>query len=199
MSVAVAVSKGGELVLAADSQTSFGGERVPPQNRTEVKFRRIGNAYLASTGWTLYANILEDVLSRRRSVPRLDDEARIFRFFNEFWRLLHDRYSFVNDQSDDSSDSPFGSLDSAFMVVSTRGIFSVSTDLSVARFDRYFAIGSGSQLAIGAMHALYEGEDTAGAIADAAVHAAIDHDVYCGPPVNAVSIRVARRRPAGAA
>ena len=196
MSVAVAVSKEGRVALAADSQTSFGSERVPPQNRIEMKFLKVGNAYLACTGWTLYANILSDVLARRRSVPRLDDELSIFRFFNDFWRLLHDRYSFVNDQSDDADDSPFGSLDSSFMVVSPKGIFSVSTDLAVARFERYFAIGSGSNYAVGAMHALYDSEADAAAIAEFAVQAAIDHDIYCGPPVNRVSLRGAGRRSA---
>lgn len=194
MSVAVAVDKGGVITLASDSQTSFGSERVPPQNRAEVKYLKVGSAYIATTGWTLYANILSDWLSRRRNQPRLNDEASIFRFFNELWRQLHDRYSFVNDQADDSDGSPFGNLDSSFIVANPSGVFSVSTDMSVARFDRYFAIGSGSQVAIGALHALYETDLGAEAIAHAAVAAAMDHDIYCGPPINSVTFKARRRR-----
>lgn len=194
MSVAVAVQKGDEVVLACDSQTSFGAERVPPENRVEVKYMKVGNAYVASTGWTLYTNILRDVLKRRRNAPRLDGEDAIFRFFNELWRQLHERYSFVNDQADDADGSPFGNLDSSFIVVSPQGLFSVSTDLSVARFDRYFAIGSGAPVALGALHALYAGSSAAGHIAEAAVAAAIAHDIYCGPPVNTVNVRLSARR-----
>ncbi len=194
MSVAVAVQKDGVVVLACDSQTSFGAERVPPENRVEVKYLKVGNAYVASTGWTLYTNILRDVLKRRRSVPRLDSEDSIFRFFNDLWRQLHERYSFVNDQADDSDGSPFGNLDSSFIVVSPQGLFSVSTDLSVARFDRYFAIGSGAPVALGALHALYDRRGAAETIAKAAVSAAISHDIYCGSPINAVSLRATARK-----
>ena len=169
MSIAVAVRSGGRIALATDSQTSLGAERVPPENCADAKYRRIGSAYLAATGWTLYSNILEDFLRRRRAVPRLSDEMRIFAFFNELWHVLHEDYSFVKDQAgereNDDGGSPFGSLDSSFMVVSSKGIFSVSTDLAVARFERYFAIGSGSNYAVGAMHALYDSDaDAASAI-----------------------------------
>lgn len=194
MSVAVAIQKDGVIVLASDSQTSFAGERVPPENRAEVKYLKVGNAYIASTGWTLYSNILRDVLRRRRSAPRLDSEDAIFRFFNELWGQLHDRYSFVNDQADDSDGSPFGNLDSSFIVVAAQGLFSVSTDMSVARFDRYFAIGSGAAVALGALHALYEKAFSAQEIAEAAVSASMSHDIYCGPPINSVSVRASTRR-----
>lgn len=193
MSIAVAVHKGGAITLATDSQTNLGGERVPPDNCVDTKYHRIGSAYLAATGWTLYSNILEDVLGRRRGSPRLDSEARIFTFFNELWRLLHEHYSFVKDQAaEQDSSSPFGSLDSAFLVVAPSGIFAVSSDLSVTRYQRYFAIGSAAPVALGACHALYEGVHDAQTVARRAVEAAMAHDIYCGPPVNQVELRAQR-------
>ena len=192
MSIAVAVRKSGRIVLASDSQTNMGSERVPPANNAGPKYVGVGDAYLAATGWTLYANIIADVLARRRGTPRLDGEASIFLFFNELWRRLHEDYSFVKDQADDA-DSPFGSLDSSFLVVSSAGLFSVSSDLSVMRCERYFAIGSGAAVALGAAHVLYEAEADAEAIARRAVDAAMDHDVYCGPPVHVAA--VSERRP----
>ena len=152
---------------------------------------------MAATGWTLYSNILADVLGRRRAVPRLDGEVNIFKFFTRLWEDLHERYNFVKDQADDA-DSPFGSLDSTFLVVCARGIFGVASDLSVLRYERYFAIGSGAPIALGAVHALYDSERDAEAIAHSAVLAAIDHDVYCGLPVHVATVREratrARRR-----
>ena len=195
MSIAVAVRKGGHIELATDSMTSMGPERVPVENRADCKFVQIGNAFLATTGWTLYSNILEDLLARRRGTPRLTDERAIFRFFNELWHVLHERYSFVKDQpGGDDEGSPFGSLDSSFLVVAPTGLFSVATDLSVMRFERYFAIGSGAHAAMGACHALYEGEATAADVARSAVAAAIAHDIYCGPPINGVGVRERRPR-----
>ena len=188
MSIAVAVRKDARIVLATDSQTNLGSERVPASNLSGPKFMPVGDAYMAATGWTLYSNILADVLARRRAVPRLDGEATIFKFFTRFWEDLHERYNFVKDQADDA-DSPFGSLDSTFLVVCARGIFGVASDLSVLRYERYFAIGSGAPIALGAVHALYGSERDAEAIAHSAVLAAIDHDVYCGPPVHVAAVR----------
>ncbi len=197
MSIAVAVRKEARIVLATDSQTNLGSERVPAANLSGPKFMQIGDAHLAATGWTLYSNILADVLGRRRAVPRLDGEADIFKFFTRLWEELHERYNFVKDQADDA-DSPFGSLDSTFLVVCAQGIFGIASDLSVLRYERYFAIGSGAPVAIGAAHALYESERDAEAIARSAAVAAIDHDVYCGHPVHVATVREralrARRR-----
>ena len=188
MSIAVAVRKNARIVLATDSQTNLGSERVPAANLSGPKFMPIGDVYLAATGWTLYSNIFADVLGRRRAVPRLDSETNIFKFFTGLWVELHERYNFVKDQADDA-DSPFGSLDSTFLVVCARGIFGVASDLSVLRYERYFAIGSGAPVALGAVHALYESESDAEALARSAALAAIDHDVYCGHPVHVATVR----------
>ena len=196
MSIAVAVRKDARIVLATDSQTNLGSERVPAENLSGPKFMQIGDAYMAATGWTLYSNILADVLGRRRAVPRLDSEVSIFKFFTRLWEDLHERYNFVKDQADDA-DSPFGSLDSTFLVVCARGIFGVASDLSVLRYERYFAIGSGAPIALGAVHALYGSERDAGEIAHSAASAAIDHDVYCGHPIHLATVRerATRTRP----
>ena len=194
MSIAVAVRKDGRIALATDSQTNLGSERVPAANLSGPKFMPIGNACMAATGWTLYANILEDVLGRRRATPRLDSEAGIFKFFTKLWVELHERYNFVKDQADDA-DSPFGSLDSTFLITSPSGIFGVASDLSVLRYERYFAIGSGAPIALGAVHVLYESEYDAETIARNAASAAIDHDVYCGHPIHVATIRERVVRP----
>lgn len=194
MSIAVAVEKDGIIALATDSQTNFGGERVPPENLAERKYRRIGDAWMAATGWSLYTNILDDVLAAGK-VPNLNDSRGIFRFFRELWTTLHRRYNFVRDQPDDH-DSPFGDLDASFLVAAPGGIFSVSSDLTVTPFARYFAIGSGAPVALGAMHALYDASETATDIAERAVAAAIAHDIYCGRPINLEQVkkRSPRRR-----
>jgi len=191
VSVAVAVRRDDTVALATDSMIHFGGEKVPPDNLADRKMRPVGSAWLASTGWSLYANILDDVLADRRRQPRLVDARSIFRFFNDLWRDLHERYSFVRDQPD-SHDSPFGELDASFLVVCAGGIFHVASDLAVSPFHRYFAIGSGAPLAIGALHVLQEAGLDAPTAATRAVEAACAHDLYCGGPVNIESVRASQ-------
>lgn len=189
MSVAVAVLKDRHLALATDSMIHFGGEKVPTDNLADRKMRRVGQAWLAATGWSLYSNILDDWLGARKRMPSLATSPAVFRFFNDLWAQLHDRYSFVKDQPDDH-DSPFGDLDSTFLVASPGGLFHVASDLSVTEFQRYFAIGSGASLAMGAVHALWDSDLSAEEIARKAAAAAIDLDLYCGAPVNVETVRL---------
>src|SRR5689334_20729461 len=119
MSIAVAVKSQGRVVIACDTKRTFGSGEVPESNLSDIKLRKIGNAYLATTGWGLYSNILDDYLGSKRT-PRLTDERSIFSFFRVFWKDLHQRYSFVSDQRPDD-ESPFGDLDASFLVASSHG------------------------------------------------------------------------------
>lgn len=188
MSVAVAVKSGGEVVLAVDSKRTFGSGAVTPENLTDNKIRKVGGAYVATTGWGIYANILDDYLSRKSRV-RLTDNAAIFRFFTQLWKELRERYSLVNEQSG-GDDSPFGDLDASFLIINRRGIHYVACDMSVTTFDQYCAIGSGGSYAMGALHAAYRPNGDATRIATRATEAAMALDIYCGPPVRTVSVKL---------
>jgi ATP-dependent HslUV protease, peptidase subunit HslV len=190
MSIALAVRSKGRIVIASDTKRTFGSGQVPEANLTDTKVRKVGNAYLATTGWGLYSNILDDYIGRR--TPRLNDQRSIFAFFRVFWKDLHQRYSLVNDQRPDD-ESPFGDLDASFLIASERGIFSVACDMSVTEFGQYYAIGSGAPYALGALHALYRNDADPAAIAAKAVEAAKALDIYCGGETTLFSLRARRR------
>lgn len=192
MSVAVAVKSGGEVVLAVDSKRTFGSGAVTPENLTDNKIRKVGSAYVATTGWGIYANILDDYLARKPRV-RLTDNAGIFRFFTQLWKELRERYSLVNEQSG-GEDSPFGDLDASFLIINRSGIHYVACDMSVTTFDQYCAIGSGGSYAMGALHAVYRPGGDATRMAARAVEAAMALDIYCGPPVRSVRIKLPKQR-----
>jgi ATP-dependent HslUV protease, peptidase subunit HslV len=191
MSIVVAVHKGNRVVLACDSQQSMGSLLPGNDNLTGSKIHRIGRAYLASTGWGLYHNILHDFLKGQRVAP-LESAEAVFAFFLSLWRSLHDRYTFVNNQCEEKN-SPFGSLDATFIVASSGGIFGVSSNMTVSRFTKYHAIGSGAEVAFGALHALHGTGLRAEAIAKKAICAAMDHNVYCGGEVELRRVTVKER------
>lgn len=192
MSVAVAVKCRQQYVLAADTKRTFGGGAVPNGNHRDLKIRKVGTAYMATTGWGLYGNILDDYLARKRTV-RVNDSRQIFSFFRGLWGELKDHYSLVNDQSG-GDDSPFGDLDASFLVVSENGIFYVACDMSVTQFEQYFAIGSGGPYALGALHALHEPQGSGERIATRAIEAATELDVYCGGRIDVVKVAAKPRR-----
>ena len=187
MSIVVAVSKGGRTVMAADTQTNFGHEVLPPDNLATTKIQRIGDVILGRSGWGIYDNILRDVLERGQPAPALDDASAIFGFFTELWKVLHQRYAFVNDQSK-RKDGPFGDLGGSFLVANGAGIFYVAPNLGVTRFEKYYAIGSGADYSLGAMHQLYDREQDCERIARAAVETAMTFNINCGGNVDVLEL-----------
>jgi len=187
MSIVVAVRKDDVTAIAADTLTIFGDQqRTPTSNARSRKVMRLGSAVIGATGWGVYDDILAHYL-RDRPAPELTSSRSIFAFFLDLWKALHDNYPFVNDQST-GKDSPFGDLDSTFLVGHDAGIHKVAGDLGVTAFMQYHAIGSGSEYALGAMQTLYDEPLSAEHIARRAVAAACEFDVYCGGEIDVLIV-----------
>ncbi len=182
MSIVVAVSKNNRTVVAADTMGFYGYQKVPTDNSKATKVRPVGTSLLAMTGWSVYDNIIDDYLSKSAKPPPLSNSREIFTFFTGLWRELHEQYPFVNDQSE-HKDSPFGDLGSTFMIVNSEGIFKISSDTNVSHFKKYYAIGSGSDYALGALYPTFENDDDPARLATTAVETAINFDAYCGGQV----------------
>ena len=183
MSIAVAVHKHGKIVIAADTQDNFGSNTVTFENYRSQKIIQAGHSYIATTGWGIYEDILSDYLVHHPDV-QLESKPQIFAFFMQFWRELHERYSFVKDQTEEDDDSPFGGLDATFLIANPHGIFYISSNMSVTKFEQYFAIGSGADFSLGVMYALYDLEMSAADIARKAVDAAKTFNIYCGGDID---------------
>jgi len=192
MSVAVAVSKGRTVAIAADTQENFGDRRVLRDDHSSSKIMEVGRSYVAQTGWGLYENILVDYLARS-GTPRFRDEREIFTFFNKFWKRMRKDYSFVNDQPMDDEKSPFADLDASFLIVNAGGIFHVTGQMSITRFKRFDAIGSGGPYALGVLHALYDERREAADIARRAVASAVHFDVSCGGEMDVFTVKLQAR------
>jgi ATP-dependent HslUV protease subunit HslV len=191
MSVIAAVRHASQIIIAADTQDNFGDLRPPAENHEAIKLRDVGDAVLGSSGWALYDDILGHYLARPKRV-RLDSRRSIFDFFVRFWKEMHRAYPFVNDQPGKEADSPFANLDATFLVACPAGIFLVSSNMSVSEFRQYYAIGSGGDYALGAMHALYGEVKDPAQIAERAVRAGMAYDAACGGRVDLRTVKLAR-------
>jgi ATP-dependent protease HslVU (ClpYQ) peptidase subunit len=196
MSIVVAVRKRGRTCMASDSQNNFGANHVPADNGRVVKVRQVGDSLLGTTGWGIYENILDDML-RSGTEPQLDSRERVFEFFLGLWKALHERYPFVNDQLE-KDESPFGNVDASFLVASPSAIFYVASDLSVTPLEKYFAIGSGADFALGALYNLYAQELSALEIAVRCVETASAFNMYCGGETQSFLLPPLPSRPARA-
>lgn len=188
MSIAVAVNKNNSIVIASDTQDNFGSSKVSYNNYSSKKIIRVGDSYVASTGWGLYEDIFDDYLELKKNIS-LNTKPQIFSFFMKFWKDLHEKYNFVNDQTDEDDDSPFGGLDATFLIANPNGIFYVSSNMSITKFEKYFAIGSGADFSLGTIYALYELDCKAEEIARKAIESAMTFNIYCGGEVNLFHVK----------
>jgi len=187
VSIVIGVRKAGKTWVAADTQSSFGATRVLGSNGTVSKLRRVGGAVIGTTGWGIYENILDDFLSEGKQ-PALATRGEIFTFFLRLWKALHERYPFVNDQSE-RDDSPFGNLDATFLVANREGLHHVASDISVTPFREYCAVGAGADFSMGAAYSLYSSELGAEVIARRACEAACAFNVYCGGEIELLDVK----------
>ena len=187
MSIVAAVIKDNQIAIAADTQSLFGDVKVPMDNFKTNKVRKVGNSYLAITGWGVYDNILNDYINPKRP-PNLANPKLIYAFFQKLWRALQENYAFVNQQSEEKN-SPFVDLAASFLVVNKNGIFSVAPDMSVSRFEKYYAVGSGWHFALGAVHALYPQKLSAAELAKKAVETTIAFRPDCGGEVQVIRVK----------
>jgi ATP-dependent protease HslVU (ClpYQ) peptidase subunit len=173
-------------VIAADSKVTFGSTQIPFYNYHEKKIRKINDSYLASTGWGIYDDIFENYLNRHKTA-KLDGKSQIFDFFISFYKELKEKYNFVNDQCDDK-ETPFADLDSSFLIANHNGIFYISSNMSVTKFEKFHAIGSGSDYSLGVLYSWYNETDDLSLLAKKAIDAAIAFNIYCGGDIQLETI-----------
>ena len=180
MSVIAAVRKGRRVVIGADSQDNFGDLRPPADNHAAFKLREIEGAWLGCSGWAVYDDFLAHYLRKRSARAQLRSREEVFDFFLKFWRAIRTDYPYINEQSRSEDKTPFADLDATFLIASPGGIFLVSSNMSVSMFNKYYAIGSGGDFALGALHVLYEHRSDPVDLVEQAVAAAKAYEGGCG-------------------
>lgn len=170
MSIAIAVEKDGHVAVGADTLVTVGSS-TSPNLIAQPKVVRAQNALVATAGLSVYYPLLRKFFDGDQPIA-LTCEAEIVDAFVTFWKFLREHCHFVNDQSDTDDLTPFADLQAEFLVASHSGLFHVREILSVLRYERFCAIGSGASHAEGAACILFEQQRGASDIARLAVEVA---------------------------
>ena len=181
MTTIVVVRKAGAAVIAADSLTTFGTTRLAPAyDRSPQKIVRYRESFIGVAGSAAHQLVLENILER---TPNLDFEGRaaIYEAFRKLHPVLKDE-AFLNPKEED--DDPYESSQMTVMIANPTGIFAVYSMREVFEFDRFWAIGSGRDFALGAMYSVYGRAKGAAAIAQAGVVAGAEFDTGTALPIN---------------
>jgi len=180
MTTIVVVRKGGNAVIAADSLTTFGTTRLAPAyDRHPQKITAYGDSFLGVAGSAAHQLVLENLLVRTPNLG-FHGKAAIYDSFRKLHPLLKDE-AFLNPKEEE--DDPYESSQMTVMIANPSGIFAVYSMREVFELDRFWAIGSGRDFALGAMYTIYEKAPTVAAIAEAGVLAGAEFDTGTAAPI----------------
>jgi hypothetical protein len=187
MTTVVVVRKGRDIAIAADTMTKWGsGKETADYVVNHGKLLQVGDTWLGLTGNATFKTILRDYFSRPKVRARFDTPLEIFRTWQALHVALKADYQLLATGHDDE---PLESTRFDALVANRHGIFGVVAHRTVQEFSRYYAFGSGSNYAMGALHALY-GERSINAVtlARRAVETAAEFDDATGLPVDSQKI-----------
>lgn len=189
MTTAVVVRKGGVCCIAADTLARYGSTRESADFvANSNKLVQIDDAWLCPTGPASAQLVLRSYFSKPEHSRDFSSTAAIFETVREMQGVLKDDY-FLNPKEDE--DDEYDSMQMELLIASPGGIFGAYPLRSIQEFTRFYAFGSGSDYAMGAMQVLYDQHESAEEIARRAVAAASTFDVSSSLPCDVATLRVA--------
>jgi ATP-dependent protease HslVU (ClpYQ) peptidase subunit len=188
--IAVARKKG-YAAIAADTMTKWGsGKETADYIVNHAKIFRVGDSFLGVTGNATFQAILRDYFSRPRVYARFDTPIEIFKTWQKLHAVLKQDYYLVAGHGEDDA---IESSRMDVLVVNPHGIFGVAAHRTVQEFSKFYAFGSGGDIALGVMYASYPQEGrSADDIVRLAIEGAAEFDDSTGKPVMSFSVKLRR-------
>jgi len=187
------VRKSGYCAIAADSLTKWGtGKESAAYVANHDKIVKAGDTWLAASGTSTFKMIMRDYFGQRGMPARFDSAINIFKTWQAFHSVLKERYYLVsvNEKDDTIESSKFDVL-----LANPHGIFGVGAHRTVQEYRKFYAIGSGTDLALGAMYSAYDnGRLSAEQVARLAIEAAAEFDDATGLPVVSHAVKLKSRK-----
>ena len=189
MTTIAVVRKNGYAAIAADTLTKWGsGKESAAYIANNTKIVKVGDGYIAASGTATFKLILRDYFAQRGVPARFDSTINIFKTWQAFHAALKERYYLVSvgDKDDTIESSKFDVL-----IANPHGIFGVGAHRTVQEYRKFYAIGTGTDLALGALYTAYDSPRlSAEQLARLAIEAAAEFDDATGLPVVSHSVRL---------
>jgi len=183
------VRKNGYAAIAADTLTKWGsGKESAAYVANNTKIVKAGDTFLAASGTATFKLIMRDYFAQRGVPARFDTTINIFKTWQAFHAVLKERYYLVTvgEKDDTIESSKFDVL-----LANPDGIFGVGAHRTVQEYRKFYAIGTGTDLALGAMYAAYDNPKlSAEQVARLAIAAAAEFDDATGLPVVSHSVKL---------
>jgi len=200
MSTVVVAKKAGKVCIAADSLTSFGDLKLNSNyDAAYDKILQHNENYLGVVGSAAHQLVLESVFASKKVVDRkfiIDFSSRlaIFETFRALHPVLKDKY-FLNAKDEDHD--PYESTQIDALIANPFGIFGVHSLREVTEYNKFWAIGSGAEYALGAMFAVYDKAETAEEIAHIGVAAGAEFNNASELPLTSYLVDLQNKKSTG--
>ena len=192
MTTIAVVKKNGYTAIAADTLTKWGtGKESAAYIANNNKIVAAGDTFIGASGSATFKTIMHDYFARTKTKARFSSTIEIFRTWQAFHEVLKNEYFLVttSDKDDSLESSRFDVL-----LANPHGIFGVGAHRTVQEYVKFYAIGSGTDVALGAMYGVYDDpKRSAEDVARFAIEAAAEFDDATGLPVMSHSIKLKRR------
>jgi len=187
MTTLVAVRKHDQIAIAADSLTTFGDVRLASHHdRSYDKIVAYRGNYIGLCGSAAHQLVFESLLAGGGEFD-FSSRLAIFETLRKLHPILKDQH-FLNPKEEE--DDPYESTQITALIANERGIFGVYSMREVFEYTQFWAVGSGKEVALGAMWALYPKLKTAEAVARAGVEAGAAFDRNSSLPMTLYTLTV---------
>ena len=188
MSTVVVVRKQGAACIAADSLTSFGDTKQASEFVADAnKIIQFDNFFLGVVGSAAHHLVIKSLLKNHANKIDFSDQMSIFESLKQIHPVLKEEY-FLNTKDEDQDDYESNRIDALLMTPT--GIFGIYSMREVDEYTRFWAVGSGADYALGAMHAVYDQLESAEQIAQVGVEAGTKFDNASALPMHSFTLDI---------
>ena len=185
MTTLVVVRKNKEAAIAADSLTTFGDTRLSAEfDAASDKIVHYRDSYIGLCGSAAHQLVFESLLEKHVDLD-FSNKRAIFETFRKLHPILKEQH-FLNPKEEE--DDPYESTQVTAVIANPSGIFGVYSMREVFEYTRFWAVGSGREFALGAMHSQYERLKNAAAIAEAGIEVGAVFDKNSALPMTVFSV-----------
>ncbi len=190
MSTVVVVKKAGRVVIAADTLTSFGDTKCRGKYiENKDKILVFKDNYIGLVGSAAHSNVFYSVINNYANLLSFKSREDIFESYIKLHPILKEKY-FLTTQEGDESEQVYESSQINALIANRHGIFGVFSWREVYDYERFWAVGSGSSFALGAMYAAYDLLNTPEEIAKVGVEAGAEFDNGSALPHSVYSVEL---------
>ena len=185
----VVVKKNGTVSIGGDTYASASIlQKMPPEYvRNTEKIFSVGSSFLGTDENEAVLAALQQYFASKTKKPTFRNDAGIFTEFVDIHRFLKDEYFL---QSTSRNDGPFEPIGFNTLIANQYGIFGAFSHHAVIEYSRFYAIGRGSEYALGALEAVFEREKSSEDLVHIALEVSAQFEIESGPPGKIFTVRL---------